>query len=141
MTTWNTEPEMARGERRPATGAALEAMERRSAERIETGIEVSWAAGTLGGEGALRNVSRSGAWIDTAGVPPPTGETVRIAILLDREEEEREAVHVDGVVARRTPAGFAVEFDSARSSQFGRLLDRLNAPRSARRERRRRRRR
>ena len=99
-------------------------MERRSQGRIETRFEVVWAAGSLDGEGALRTLSRSGAWVDDASVQPPMGARVRI-VILDLEEEERDPVLVDGVVARRTAAGFAVELDPACSSKIGHLLDRL----------------
>ena len=131
MSTWNAEP---------ATGAAREAVERRSEDRTETRFEVVWAVGTLDGEGALRNLSRSGAWIEAVSVPLLTGARIRV-VILDREEEERDPVLVDGAVVRRTSAGFAVRFDPASSTEIGRLLDRLSATRSARRERRRRRRR
>ena len=96
-------------------------MERRSEARIETTFEVVWEAGSLDGVGILRNLSRSGAWIADLSVQPHIDVRIRIAIL----EEERAPVVVNGVVVRRTSAGFAVELDPASSSGIGRLLDRL----------------
>ena len=99
-------------------------MERRVVDRIETRFEVVWAAGSLDGEGVLRNLSRSAAWIDEVSVQPPLGARIRV-VILDLEEEERDPVLVDGVVVRRGSVGFAVELDPLSSSEVGRLLDRL----------------
>ena len=92
--------------------------------RIETRVEVVWAAASLDGEGVLRNLSRSGAWIDEVSVQPPLDARIRV-VILDMEEEEREPVLVNGVVVRRSSTGFAVEFDPATSSGIGFLLERL----------------
>ncbi len=98
-------------------------MERRFECPIDVRLEVVWAAGSLNGVGALRNLSRSGAWIDDVSTQPPMGATIRI-IVLDMEEE-RDVVFVDGKVVRSTLSGFAVEFHPASSHKIGRFLDRL----------------
>ena len=99
-------------------------MERRAADRIETRFEVVWVAGSTRGEGALRNLSQAGAWIFGQSVPPAMGAKIR-AVILNLREADRMPVLLEGVVARRTSAGFAVEFDLARGSEIASLLDRL----------------
>ena len=94
-----------------------EAMERRFKVRIET----IWSAGRLDGVGVVRDLSRSGAWIDAMRFPPPTGARIQVGIL----EEERDATIARGEVVRRSSLGFAVQFYPASSSEVGRLLDRL----------------
>ncbi len=89
-------------------------MERRH-ERIETRFEVVWVAGSLDGVGVVRNLSRSGAWIDAMRVPPQTGARIQIGIL----EEERDATVARGEVVRRSSLGFAVQFHPASSSEVG----------------------
>ncbi len=119
MPSWDTELET-----QPAPGAAGEAMERRFEGRIETRFEVVWVAGRLEGEGRLRNLARSSAWVDDVSVQPPPGARIRITILDPAEEgEDLELFHAD--VVRRTSSGFAVEFHPASSHKIGRLLDRL----------------
>ena len=98
-------------------------MERRLERRIETRFEVVWAAGSLDGVGVLRNLSIWSAWIDEVTVPPPIGVGVRL-VIVDKEQEEREPVLVNGGVIRRTSTGFAVALDLADSPEIGRLLDR-----------------
>ena len=119
MPTRDTEPET-----EPAPAAAGEAMERRFEGRIETPFEVVWVSGRLDGEGSLRNLSRSGAWIDDLSAQPPMAAMIRI-IVLEMEEEGRDPMLVEGEVARRTSWGFAVEFHPASSHKIGRFLDRL----------------
>ena len=99
-------------------------MERRYGRRIEARFEVVWATDSLNGEGVLRNLSRSGAWIDEVSVPPSVGARIRAA-MLDVKEEEREPVFLEGAVLRRTSAGFAVELDPSSAAMVERLLDRL----------------
>ncbi len=99
-------------------------MERRFEGRIETRFEVVWVAGRLDGQGSLRTLSRSGAWIDDVSVQPPPGARVRI-VILDAEEEGEDLELVDAEVVRRTSSGFAVEFHPASSHKIGRFLDRL----------------
>ena len=99
-------------------------MERRSDERLDTRFEVVWVAGSLEGEGSLRNLSRSGAWIGDVGVPPAMGAKVR-AVILDMEEEEQEPVLLEGVVVRTADEGFALEFHLARRCDIASLLKRI----------------
>ncbi len=95
-------------------------MERRH-ERIETRFEVVWVAGSLDGVGVVRNLSRSGAWIDAMRVRPPSGARIQVGIL----EEERDSTVAEGDVVRRSALGFAVEFLPDRAAEVGRLVDRL----------------
>ncbi len=98
-------------------------MERRF-ERTETRFEVVWAADGLDGVGVLRNLSRSGAWIDAMRVRPPVGAKIQVAIL----EEEWDATVAEGEVVHRSSLGFAVEFHPASFSEVERLVDRLVEP-------------
>ena len=99
-------------------------MERRSQARIETRFEVVWSAGSLDGQGSLRILSLSGAWIDDASTQPLLGARVRI-VVLDLVEEARDPLVADGVVVRRSSEGFAIEFHAASSPEIKRLLDRI----------------
>ena len=95
--------------------------ERRYEVRIETRFEVVWSAGRLEGVGVLRNLSRSGAWIDEVSVQPPMYARIRIVIL----EDPRDPLVVEGVVVRRTTSGFSVGIYPASSDAVRLLLDRL----------------
>ena len=91
--------------------------------KLETRFEGVWAAGSLDGVGALRSLSRSGAWIDAAKVLPPMGARVRVVIL--DLEDERDSVLVDGEIVRRTASGSAIKLDPSSSSLVELLLDRI----------------
>ena len=85
---------------------------------LETRFEGVWATGSLDGVGVLRDLSRSGTWIDATKVRPPIGARVRLVIL--DLEEERDPVLVKGVVVRsRRSLGFAVAFHAASSLEVG----------------------
>ncbi len=97
--------------------------ERRYEVRIETRFEAIRGPDCFYGVGVLRNLSRSGAWVDDANFQPPMGGRVRIAL----SEVGAKPVLLDGDVVRRTSSGFAVELDPATFSVVGLLLDRLAA--------------
>ena len=96
-------------------------MERRSDDRVEVKLQVVWAARGVGGVGILRNLSRSGAWIDGVRARPGLGANVRVIIM----EEHRDGTLVEGAAVRRTSSGFAVELNSGSSIEVECLLDRL----------------
>ncbi len=98
--------------------------EHRYEVRIETRFEVVWSKGRLEGVGVLRNLSRSGAWIDEVSVQPPVGARIRIVIL----EDPRDPLVVDGVVVRGTTLGFGVGIQPPNSDAVRLLLDRLDLP-------------
>ena len=100
-------------------------MQQRSEDRIETRLEAVWVAGRLDGEGTVRNLSRSGAWIDTTRVRPPIGTEVRVVILDPKEEPD--PMLMNGVVVRGSSMGFAVEFHATHFSEIECLVDRLRS--------------
>ena len=97
-------------------------MEHRPAPRVKARLEVVWSAHGLDGVGILRNLSRSGVWIDRVRVQPAVGEEIRVVIL----EGDRDRTFVEGGVVRRNSSGFAVHFDSE-TREVGLLVDRLEA--------------
>lgn len=80
----------------------------RRAARISTRFVATYSTERTEGSGLLRNVSRTGAFIETAQVVRAVGAAVRAEVLVGRDH----VVAVAGKVARFDESGFAFRFDA-----------------------------
>ncbi len=88
-------------------GLSEDTQERRSAPRKSVSLSVRCRSGLEEASGQLRNVSLSGALIESNSLRPGRGRFVNIRLHAPKIDEEIELI---GTVVRQTNAGFAVQF-------------------------------
>jgi hypothetical protein len=93
--------------------------DRRRAARIPTRFVATYSAERTEGTGLLKNVSRTGALIETKQVVRAIGAAVRAEVVVNDDHH----VTVSGTVARFGESGFAVRFDGVTAE----LLELLHA--------------
>jgi hypothetical protein len=93
--------------------------DRRRAARIPTRFVAVYSAQRTEGTGMLKNVSRTGALIETKQVVRSLGAAVRAEVVVGDDHR----VSVSGTVARFDESGFGVHFDGVSAE----LLELLHA--------------
>lgn len=103
--------------------------ERRAEPRFEVELAATWRIETTSGAAVVRDMSASGARIESAGVRPAIGEGIDLSI---RIYPGAVPVRVDGKVMRHTETGgFAVQFQSMKPrvrAQIASILPKIGKP-------------
>jgi hypothetical protein len=83
-------------------------MEESRAARLRADFSAEYGDATLQGSGTLRNISRTGAWIETTAAKPRIARRIRVTAHVGPEYD----VYLEGVVTRATAEGFALALEN-----------------------------
>ncbi len=100
-------------------GIAADTPEQRRALRKPVSLTVLCRTGLEEASGRLRNISLSGAFIESKSLRPGRGRFVNVRLHAPKIDEE---IELTGTVVRQTNAGFAIQFVKA-TEQLQRMLD------------------